>query len=194
MTSTFLPRLLASALLAAAALAQAEPSAGAYAGLAGGQSQHDIDCGGTTSCDDTGRAYKAYLGWEVNENMAVEAAYYRIGKARTIATDPLLGEVDGELRGQGPGLFGLFLAPYSKHFKLFGKFGFVNMRVTLETRSSAGTASRSERHTNPAWGIGAQYDFSDMLGLRLEYERARVKFLDAKRDVDMVTAGLTLHF
>lgn len=175
--------------LAAGARAQA------YAGVSAGQSQFDIDCAATTYCDDTGVAYKAYLGWTVNENMAVEAAYYRQGTVRSTATLAGLGEATADVRGQGVGVFGVLLAPYSKRFNLFGKLGFVTTRVKLDTRlATGGNESRSERHTNVAWGIGADYGLTDMLGLRLEYERARVKFQDHKRDVDMVTAGLNLRF
>ena len=189
---TLLRRLLTAVLLlglAAGARAQA------YAGISAGQSQFDIDCSGTSYCDDTGVAYKAYLGWTVNENMAVEAAYYRQGTVRSTATLSGLGEATADVRGQGLGVFGVLLAPYSKRFNLFGKLGFVTTRVKLDTRLATGAGeSRSERHTNVAWGIGADYGLTDMLGLRLEYERARVKFQDRKRDVDMVTAGLNLRF
>lgn len=183
--------LTAASLLALAAGAQAQ----GYAGVSAGQSQHDIDCGGTTFCDDTGVAYKAFVGWAVNDNMAVEAAFYRQGKAHAGRTDALLGDVRADVSGRGVGLFGVLLAPYSKRFNLFGKLGFVTTRVRLDTRSTlAGSDSRTESHTNIAWGIGADYGLTDSLGLRLEYERARVKFQDVKRDVDMVTAGLIFRF
>jgi opacity protein-like surface antigen len=186
-----LPLLTAVSLLGLAGGARAQ----AYAGVSAGQSQYDIDCSGTTYCDDTGVAYKAYLGWTVNDNVAIETAFYQQGKVRSAATLPVLGETVTDVRGQGLGLFGVLLAPYSKRFNLFGKLGFVTTRVKLDTRSAAGGGdSRSESHTNIAWGIGGDYGLTDTLGLRLEYERARVKFQDHKRDVDMVTAGLTFRF
>lgn len=190
-THTPLHRWLAAGLLATAGLAQAQP----YAGVSAGQSQFRIDCAGTTSCDDSGVGYKAFVGYGVNENVAVEAAWYRQGKARFTATDATLGDLSADVRGEAIGVYGLFIAPYGKQFSLFGKLGLVSTRTELETSSTvAGSASRRERHANIGWGIGGQYHLTDTLGLRFEYERTRVEFLDRKQDVDMVTAGLVLSF
>lgn len=180
-----------AALFVAAGPAQAQP----YVGVSAGQSRFNLDCDGTTHCDDTGVGYKGFVGYEVNDNVAIEAAWYRQGKARTTGTDALLGDVTADLRGDAIGVYGLLLAPYSQHFKLFGKLGLVSSRITLDTNSTAGGASsRRERHENIGWGIGGQYEFGDSLGVRLEYERTRVEFAQRKRDVDLLTAGIVFRF
>ena len=184
-------RWLAACMLAAAGLAQAQP----YAGVSAGQSQLRIDCAGTTSCDDTGIGYKGFAGCAVNDNVAIEAAWYRQGKARFTATDAVLGDAHTEVRGDAIGLYGLFIAPYGHQVRLFGKLGIVGTRTRLDTHSSlAGNRSREERHANIGWGIGGEYDLTALLGVRLEYERTRMEFLSRKHDIDMVTAGLVWRF
>lgn len=166
-----------------------------YVGVSGGQTQFDIDCTGTTRCDRTGVAYKVFGGYMVNHNVAFEAVAYEQGKAGFAASDPTLGEVTGTYRGRGFGAFALLIAPYSNKLALFGKLGFVNTRVTLDANSSAaGPTRHAERHTQMAWGVGAGYDFTPSVGVRMEFERSRVQFLDTKNDVDMVTASALYRF
>lgn len=184
--------------LAAAALICASPLpalAQFYAGASIGQTQFEIECAGTTHCDRSGVAYKLFGGYMVNHNFAIEAVAYEQGKATFTATDPTLGDVAGSYRGRGLGAFALLIAPYSNKLGLFGKVGFINTRIKLDaTASNAGPSSHTERHTHMAWGVGAGYDFTTAIGVRLELERARVKFLDTKNDVDMVTASLLYRF
>jgi opacity protein-like surface antigen len=116
------------------------------------------------------------------------------GTSRFEGVDASAGAITGEYRGRGLGLFGVVMAPYGRRFGLFGKLGVVNAKVTLEAQSSAGEASRSERHTNVAWGVGAGYDLTDSVSARVEFERARVKFLGARNDVDMVTLAVLYRF
>ena len=39
-----------------------------------------------------------------------------------------------------------------------------------------------------------QYDFSKTLGARIEWDRVGFRFVDGRNDVDLVSAGLVLHF
>jgi OmpA-OmpF porin, OOP family len=171
-------------------LAQAQT----YLGLAAGGSKFEIDCSGTTRCDKTSGAYKLIGGVQASENLAIEMAYHVQGTSRFEGVDASAGAITGEYRGRGLGLFGVVMAPYGRRFGLFGKLGVVNAKVTLEAQSSAGEASRSERHTNVAWGVGAGYDLTDSVSARVEFERARVKFLGARNDVDMVTLAVLYRF
>jgi OOP family OmpA-OmpF porin len=161
---------------------------------AAGGSKFEIDCSGATSCDKTSGAYKLVAGVQANDNLAFEMAYHVQGASRFSGVDPSAGNVSGEYRGRGIGLFGVVVAPYGRRAGLFGKLGIVNTRVELKAQSASGEASRAERHTNVAWGVGAGYDLTDSISTRLEFERARVKFLGARNDVDMVTLAVLYRF
>lgn len=184
---------LAPALLAVAlAWAPRPASAQAYLGTSVGMSQFGLACGDATSCDRRGAAYKLFAGYMVSHNFAVEGLYYQHGKAHVTTTEAGLGEVGRDYRHQGLGVFALLIAPYSNKFSVFGKLGVVSSHVKLD--SSAAGGSRSERHAVGAWGVGGGYDINPALGVRLEYERARVKFLGTKYDADMVTASALYRF
>jgi OOP family OmpA-OmpF porin len=76
---------LVPALLATALSAQAAPANDAYAGVALGASEIDIDCGGSTSCDSGDTGFKIYVGFDIPRSplphLAFEAAYIDFGAA-----------------------------------------------------------------------------------------------------------------
>jgi len=188
-TIPFSAALLALALASGSALAQG------YAGVAAGQSRADIDCTDTTSCDRSDTAFKVFGGYMFIPQAGVEVAYFNQGKATLTATDSLLGNVTGEYKGDGFGVYGVAVAPFGNGASVFGKLGVVSAKIKLDaTSSNFGSASESERHTNVAWGLGAGYEFTKNIGVRLEFERVRVKFMDEKNDVDLVTLGLLYRF
>lgn len=169
-------------------------SAQGYVGFGVGQSRAKLDCAGADICDKTDTAFRLYGGYQFNPNLALEAVYYDQGKARVTGSDPDLGTIGGDFKGQGVGLWGVFSAPMdaaSFHVKL----GVVSARIKLDATSSAlGTASASERHTRGAWGLGASYAFTSNWVARLDYERFRVRFMDEKVSVDLVTLGAHYRF
>lgn len=182
--------LVALALASGSAFAQQS-----YVGGAIGQSRADIDCTGTTSCDRSDTAFKVFGGYMFIPQAGVEVAYYNQGKAKVAATDPVLGNVTGEFKGDGFGVYGVAVAPFDNGASVFGKLGVVSAKIKLDaTASNFGTAGESERHTNLAWGLGAGYEFTKNVGVRFEFERVRVKFMDEKNDVDMITLGVLYRF
>jgi OmpA-OmpF porin, OOP family len=184
-----------SAALLALALASGGALAQGYAGVSIGQSKVDLDCTGTTSCDRSDTAFKIFGGYMFIPNAGVELTYYNQGKATLAGTDPLLGNVTGEYKGDGFGVYGVAVAPFGNGASVFGKLGMVSGKIKLDATSSVfGSASDSERHTNVAWGVGAGYEFTKNIGARLEFERVRVKFQGEKDDVDLVTLGLVYRF
>jgi OOP family OmpA-OmpF porin len=186
---------LAPLALLAASLSFTGPAAAqGYLGLGGGQSNIRLDCTGTTSCDRTDTAFKLFAGYQFTANWGVEGTYFDQGKATVTATDLELGEVAGAFKGYGFGLYAVGVLPFDKA-SIFAKLGAVSTRVKLEASSSIfGTAGASERHTRPAWGLGAGYEFSDAWSARLEYERVRVKFMDEKVKASLVTVSAVYRF
>lgn len=165
-----------------------------YIGASIGQSNAKIDCSGTTSCDKTDTAFKVFGGYMFTPNWGLEGAYYNQGKATLTATDPTLGTVTGQFKGDGVGLYGLGVLPFD-NASVFAKLGVVSANVKLDATSSVfGGAGQSERHTQGAWGVGAGYEFSKAWASRVEYERVRVKFMDEKVNVDLVTLGVIYRF
>lgn len=169
-------------------------SAQGYAGFGIGQSRAKLDCTGADTCDKTDTAFRLYGGYQFTPNLALEAAYYDQGKARVTGSDPELGSVGGDFKGQGIGLWGLLVAPMDA-VSFYAKLGVVSSRIKLDASSSVlGSASASERHTRGALGLGASYEFAPKWVARLDYERFRARFMDEKVSVDLVTLGAHYRF
>ncbi len=84
--STFSRMALMPVLLCAALTAPAHAAGNdAYAGIALGPSELDIDCRGSTSCDTGDTGFKLYVGFELPHaplpRLAFEAAYIDFGTA-----------------------------------------------------------------------------------------------------------------
>lgn len=68
---------LASAMIFAGSASAQE--AGWYVGASLGQAQVDVDCSGTTSCDDKDSTWKIFGGYQINRNFSVEVGYSDLG-------------------------------------------------------------------------------------------------------------------
>ncbi len=169
-------------------------SAQGYLGLGVGQSRAKIDCTGADTCDKTDTAFRLYGGYQFNPYIAFEGSVYDQGKARVTGSDPELGTIGGDFKGQGFGGWAVMSLPVDKA-SFHAKVGAVSARVKLDASvSSLGSASRSERHTRAAWGLGAGYEFAPGWVGRADYERLRLKFLDEKFNVDLFTLGAHYRF
>lgn len=178
----------------AAAVLSGIASAQGYVGLGVGQSRAKFDCTGADTCDKTGTAYRLFGGYQFTPNLALEAAYYDQGKATVTGSDPELGSIGGDFKGQGLGLWGVLAAPVNGG-SFYAKLGVVSARIKLDATSSVlGSASAAERHTRGAWGLGASYELAPKWVARLDYERFRVRFLDEKVSVDLLTLGAHYRF
>jgi len=165
-----------------------------YVGVGIGQSNARVDCTDTTLCDKTDTAFKLFGGFQFSPNWGLEAAYYDQGKVKQAGVDPTLGNITGEWKGSGLGLFGLAVMPLDRA-SVFAKLGIVRARVKLTATSSIfGGASETQTHTNAAWGLGAGYDFDKAWSGRFEFERLRVKFMDEKVNVNLLTLGAVYRF
>lgn len=161
-----------------------------YVGVGVGKSQADITCPAATSCDDKDTAYKLYGGLEVNEFMSMELGYVDLGKST------YSGAVSGkrETRGMSVQLVGTYAL--SPKFTLLGKGGFGILNTEVD---GTVVASKSEADTDLEWslGLGAQYNFTKNVGMRVEWERY-FNVGDAtttrEADVDLITAGVIFKF
>lgn len=198
---------------AGAALAQ-QPERGWYAGISAGQSTGDIDSSvlpvtgatqSTVSSDDTDTGFKIYGGYRFMRHLAVEVGYADLGSftATRTVTAPQSGSIRGEFKVAG--IFGqaVGIIPLGERFSVFGTAGlYVN-----EVKTSASTTgnvvlisgpSASKSEANLKLGVGAGFDFTDRIGVRVEWERffelGDTSTVGAQMDVDLVTIGVVFRF
>jgi OOP family OmpA-OmpF porin len=190
--------LIAASLVVAAGALSSTVMAQGYIGVGIGQSDFKVDCAGTTSCDKKDTGAKVYGGYMFAPNFGVEAAYFDLGKAKATGSEPDIGSFSASIKADGYALYGVAMAPLD-NFNVYAKLGVASVKGKAEVSGSLGSLSHSQRHTGFAWGVGAGYEFTKNFGLRLEYERFKMKNEtsagdDFSSDIDLISLGLTYRF
>src|SRR5665647_271990 len=181
---------LAALAVIASPFAVADDS-GWYGGVNIGQSRATIDDAritsgllgqgfASTSITDDNRdtGYKLFGGYKVNRNFALEGGYFDLGRFGFTATTVPAGSLSGNIRLRGLNLDAVGILPITEKFSAFGRVG-ANYAEAKDSFSGAVIVTvlnpnPSKREWNVKYGVGAQYDFTPSLGMRLEAERYRI--------------------
>lgn len=133
------------------------------------------------SKDESSTGFKIFFDYRFNQNFALEGGYVDFGKfdARRDVTAPVTGTLTRNLKSSGFDLTAMGILPMDNGFSLFAKAGGIYTMTRGSISTSGGlipvatltdlSPKRSE--LNPKFGVGLGYQFSNGLGLRLEYER-----------------------
>ena len=186
-------------LLLALSLLPGTAFAGWYAGVGVGQSKADVDCDLDITCsaDDTGSAFKFYVGNQFTQTLGAEFGFVDLGRVKASGTDSVFGTVDSSFKAEG------FFAAITGSMplgevSLFGKVGLLRWDLDADVSSSVfGSGSVSESGTDPLVGVGAQMIVGQATALRVEWER----FMDigdedetGQSDVDVISVGVVFKF
>lgn len=167
-----------------------------YLGANVGQSSSDISCPVGVSCDDSDTAWKIYGGLEINEFISMEVGYIDLGKVTYSGTAETGTR---ETNGMILAMVGTYAINPS--FVLSGRGG-LNILNTEVNGTIAGTPTLNTGDTDVVWsfGVGAQYNVTPSVGLRLDWER----FFEAgssdfnggtgEADIDLISAGVVYKF
>ena len=150
----------------------AEPT-GFYAGVGVGQSMVD-----EPFADDEDIGFQVFGGYQFNPYFGVEAAYTDFGEV------DLTGNV-GKLESDSWSLVAVGTLPFTERFSGYAKAGIHNWDA--EARS-AGIGRVDDDGSDPTYGLGLQYRFSDRVALRGDYSRFEMD------DVDVDLAQLQVRF
>ena len=213
---TFKPRLSLLALLilaAPGAYAQSGiDNTGMYMGIGAGESKakfnHDAAAqnalgagvaAGPLAIDQNGNAYKAYLGFPISPNWAVEAGYFNLGRFGFDASTTPAGTVSGTAKVQGLNLDLVGTLPITDRWSLLGRVGaaYAETKGSIDGTGAGAVAASStnKRDTHYKFGFGTQYAFTPALTVRLEGERYQVNDLVAQKAfVDLISLGLVYRF
>ncbi|MBW8329865.1 MAG: outer membrane beta-barrel protein [Thiobacillus sp.] len=160
-----------------------------FVGASVGQATSDISCPAGTSCDDSDLAWKLFGGLEVNEYISMEFGYVDMGEVEYTGAQTGVREVNGVTMR----LIGSYALNPS--FTLTGSGGLNILNADVKGTTNA-------EDTDVAWsvGLGAQYNFTKSVGLRMEWERFfEVGSSDfnggtGEADIDLITAGVVFKF
>jgi opacity protein-like surface antigen len=196
------------------ASAQTKPvQSGWYGQFDLGRSRADVDSSsidqafslqgitGSTSFDRHRTGLGLRLGYQVNENFAVEGAYDRLGKFRydTTTTAPGADSISGSHEISAFSLAAVGIVPLQHGFSLYGKAGLADVRSKLHAASALGTtapADASDSRASFLYGFGAHLDIDRNLYARAGWERYNSTGADdtGKGHADMLSVGLGYRF
>lgn len=176
-------------VLATSALAQENKYY--YWGLGVGQSHSQIDDQQTTnsllrsfnspssfSSERQDTSYKVFGGYQLNQNFAVEAGYFNLGRF-TYATSLPAGTMTGRYETEGLNLDLVGTMPLGARWSALARLG-AHHAITRDAFGGPGLPAsasndNSQRANNMKVGLGLQYEITPSMFLRGEAERFRVK-------------------
>jgi OOP family OmpA-OmpF porin len=160
-----------------------------YLGVGAGEAEYKD----SNAADDTDTAWKAFLGFDVNKIIGIEAGYVDLGK------------ITGAGFGPGPGLGG---DVETTGWNIDARVGFPFAQDRASVFAKAGTfyadverqavgLSIDDTSWELTYGVGAEFDFARNVGIRAEWERFEIDDNDAmigEQDVDLLSASLVFKF
>jgi OmpA-OmpF porin, OOP family len=171
-----------------------------YLGGSIGQSKYKDIPPVLTNVDDKDTGYKVYGGYQINPNWGVEATYFDLGKFtgnEAVFNGSTIVPVSASAKVQAWGLAGVFTAPISSGFSVFGKLGLARSELKTNASGIGFRAHQKESRTGANFGVGAKYDFTPNFAVRAEWERLNKVGEDTttgETDMDFLSAGLTVKF
>jgi opacity protein-like surface antigen len=149
------------AVLASSSFAQVRPS------LYGG-----VDIGSTKldGMSDRQSSFGGFIGYQVNQSVAVEAGYRRLADFDNVTLDQTHASVIGIL-------------PLQSKFNVYGRLGYNH----LEAKASYSHSSVSDSTSGVLYGVGVGYDFTPTITGRLEAQKPT-------SDTSNIGASLSLKF
>ena len=171
-----------------------------YAGASFGQTKAKSVCNGVVaaglSCDDSDTAGRIFGGYQFNRNFALELAYAELGKVNAsgvVATVPQ----SGNWKARSWDMMAVGIMPLSEQFSLLGKLGVALWRLdSTLTPTGIGSVQQSPSGTSATYAVGGQYDFTQRVGMRVEWQKYKDIGNDAgvKSDVAVFSLGALYKF
>ncbi len=126
----------------------------AYVSAALGTSHVNLDCNGTTQCDQNDSGFKLLGGLKMSTNLSLEASYIDFGKARyeyVQGSTTIGGRLDASALTVGGALRYDFIPEFTGVLRL----GMAYVTSKVDEPNAAATSHA----TKPYWGLGAEYAF-----------------------------------
>lgn len=129
--------------------------------------------------DESATGWKAFGGYRFTRIIAVEAGYLDTGDA-----EETIEGTDVTLGANGTHVSVVAAWPIGESFALHARAGFIDWEAELTLSDGVGTETSNANGQDLYWGAGATFNFSETLGLRLEYEVPEIE--------DIVVSSISL--
>jgi OOP family OmpA-OmpF porin len=187
--------LFSSLLLVSSLSIAASASAQVYIGGTSGQSTWSSECNmGVVQCDKSSTAYKIFAAYEVDQNFAIEASLFSLGKL-TVNAKTATGQTYATADATGFELAGVLKQNITEDFATFAKLGLAS--VTVGTNKNAAFLffmADETTSTQPVAGLGLRYKVSRDFALRGEFEIRRTKLGNEKNTIHNISVGAQYSF
>ena len=146
------------------------------------------------SCTNKANSYGPSIGYQFNENLAIEAGYVRVGKfSYSFVTSACGGCTIASNEDFSVLRFAVIgYLPSANNFSMFGKAGFNRWSRTSSGSQYLGPFQSSDSGVGSLIGFGAKYDFSQSLAVRFQFETQGVGSSELKK-IDMLSVGLIIQ-
>ena len=187
--------LVGVAALLLAASAQAE-GLNMYAGGGIGQSTASDFCNDlvgfpSVSCDDQSTSIKGFFGYQLNRNIAFEAAVNGFGEVK--ARGP-----GGVATAKSVAIEGDVVAslPLGSQFSLYGKLGLYSAYTEVKVNTVTLVGTFDDNNLDITYGFGGRWDFAEHWAGRVEWQQYNsVGGSDTgETDIDVVNVGVMYKF
>lgn len=173
-------------LVAAGALALSSGAMAQYITVAGGASNFDLDCTGTTRCDNNDTAWKAVFGLPFGNGFAGEIGYIDWGAG----TGVVFGStVELGLKSTTLGL--AYRGAIAQNWEIYGRLG---AALNESKTSVSGFGTTTDDNTEFYFGLGVRYAISKNIKLDVGADFTQGDWGGEKGDVSAVMFGLTFDF
>jgi OmpA-OmpF porin, OOP family len=188
--------IVATLALGAVSTPALPQDAGWFIGASGGQSKGMDGCAGFggsgVACDDTGTAWRVFGGYQFNPYLGFEIGYADFGK---FIKRSVPGTVV-DFQGEAIDTVLLITMPFTPQFSLFGKWGIFHFEMDRNI-TGVGAGKTSVDGNDTTWGLGAKYNLSRNVALRLEWQRyydVGDASIFGKTDVEVWSLGIVVKF
>lgn len=158
-----------------------------YVGFIAGQTKVDISSSGADAINDTDTSFKLFAGTDINPNLAFEFGYIDFGNYG--AHYPLYNETDS-FEGNALFVTAIGKAMVANNLSLYAKIGFDYWRGKADANATVSgipvSGSGDGTGLSPVFGFGLNFDVTDRLALRAEWER----YSDVGDGVNVTFSGL----
>ena len=160
-----------------------------YVGAAFGATKFDVDCSGTTTCDDTDSGGKIYGGFKFTPNWGAEISYFHFGKAKAT-----LGLDSSELKASAFGAGVAFSGVLTPGWTGVARLGVARVKTEVSATVGGISASDSENKTKAYYGVGIGYMLMPNLSIDATADFTKWKFDTDTDNVRLLSFGVTYSF
>lgn len=195
----FILATVASALLATSPAFAADDS-GFYVGAGFGDFGLEFDHSDAIGFDGSDTAFKLIGGYQFIKYFGLELEYIDAGDAEDVWRGEYEGYSVKVTNTVGLNAFNgstVGILPLGEQFRVFGKVGLIywdadaEEKVFYEELDVTEKYRHSDDGTDFSWGIGAGFDFTENLGVLVEYQGFEIEDVDT---ADLISGSVVWRF